>query len=619
MQRPSLKGGMASAMLAALVVPILAACGGGTPAAQPTAPAAVAATAAPAPAEATAAAPAAATAAPAAATEAPAAATTAPAADTGNAQAGVLRVNIGGEPATADPQTASFSGELFFVMMNYAPLMSFDTKQEPIPGAAESYELSDDGLTYTFKLRADGQYSDGTPVTAANFEYAWKRLGDPEVSGEYGNLVCGIIDGYAEYAVTVCPDAEGNTKTLTEAQELDLEALREGVGVKAVDDQTLTITLEQPTPFFLSMAALWVGAPVREEDAAQGPDWWYDPANYVGNGPWKLVEWEHDTRAVWEPNENYVGPLGPLKLTRLETPMIQDPEVAFQAYLNGELEFIGLRRADFTVVDADPALAEQKYTRAPDATFYLGFNNTRPPFDNKLVRQAFSQALDREAWVRDVIGPNGLAAQDFLTPGIPGAEETAVNKWPFDATAAKAKLAEAGFPDGKGLPELTLTFSADPTQQQYMEWIAGQLKTNLNVDVALDPVDGTAYTELTKSVDTYPQISFLGWGPDYPDPQNYYSVVFRTGGSAATDIGYSNPEYDKLVGEADLELDQTKRFDLYKQANEILMEDAPVVMMHYRARIALKKPYVKGVETDTTTPLDKWPGFYNMANVSVEP
>jgi oligopeptide transport system substrate-binding protein len=189
------RSGFAIVLLIALILPILAACGGGTPAASTT-PVPAAATAAPAEAPT------------AAGAEAP---TAAAGGATGKAKPGILRTAITADPATIDPQKTSFSTENTFVLMNYEPLMRFNLEMEPIPGQAESYEVSADGLKYTFKIRPNSKYSDGSPLTAKNFEYAWKRLADPLVAGEYQNLPCGIIKGYSEYAVTNCPNAEGKT------------------------------------------------------------------------------------------------------------------------------------------------------------------------------------------------------------------------------------------------------------------------------------------------------------------------------------------------------------------------------------------------------------------------
>ncbi len=530
--------------------------------------------------------------------------------DTGSAEPGVLRLNVGSEPDTIDPQKASFVGEIQFIMMNYQPLMTFDQDMKPIPGAAESMEVSEDGLTYTFKLPADAQYSNGDPLTAQNFVYAFQRLADPETAGEYQTLLCGTIKGYSEYSAAAC-----GGQTITETLELDLETLRNNLGVRAVDDQTLEIQLENPAPYFPSMMALWIGAPVREEDVAAGEDWWYDPETYIGNGPFQLVEWEHDARAVWEANPNWR--LGPIKLERVEYNMINESQVAFQAYQSGELDIGGVAAEDLAAVQADPELNQQVIEVPGSCTFYLGFNNTKAPFDNKQVRQAFAQAIDREAWVRDVLQGQGSPTQTFIPPGFPGYEET--DQWSYNPEAARQALADAGFANGQGLPEIKLTFSSSARNQVRYEWLASQFRENLGIDVVLDPVDPTAYTALTKDLATTPQMYILGWCADYPDPQNWLSTVFKTGGIGAGRIGYSNPEFDRLVDQADRTPPGPERDQLYSQAQNILIEDAPVVFFWNNPGRMLVKPYVKGVTEETVTPLDYIPGFFNLQNLEVAP
>lgn len=615
MQRPTLKGGMASAMLTALVVPILAACGGATPAVAPTSAPAVAATAAPAPADATAAPAADATAAPAeAATAAPVAdATAAPVA---SGEAGVFRYNLGGEPGTADPQVMSFSNEITFGLLNYQPLMSFNKDLEPVPGAAESVEVSEDGTVYTFKLRPDSKYSDGSPLTAADFEYSWKRLADPALAGNYQFIGCDLIAGYTEYSVTTCADAEGNTKTITDLETLDLDALREGMGVKAIDENTLEITLVAATPYFPSIAAMWVGAPVRQADVESADDWWYTPETYIGNGPFVLTSWDHENNAVWEPNPNYNGPLGPVKLTRIDMQMITDGAVAFQAFKNGELDRVGVAAEDLEATKADSELSALLEGESPRYSYYIAYNTQIPPFDNKTVRQAFSYAFDRESYANDVEGGLAVPAYTFIPPGIPGYLE---NEKPYDFDPAKAKelLAEAGFPNGEGLPPIKLTYGQTPRGQARTEWFANQIKTNLGVEVTLDPVDPNAYSSLFSSAETTPQLFRLGWGPDFPDPQNYYSTVFKTGTSSAQRTGFSSKEFDDLTVQADREPDAAKRLDLYKQASDILLEEAPVTFLFYDQNQILTRPNVKGMGPNDTTPLDPFPGFYNLPNVEV--
>jgi oligopeptide transport system substrate-binding protein len=230
------------------------------------------------------------------------------------------------------------------------------------------------------------------------------------------------------------------------------------------------------------------------------------------------------------------------------------------------------------------------------------------------VRQAFAQGVDRDAYVRDVLQGLGKPTQSFIPPGFPGYE--ASDQWPFDATKAKALLAEAGFPNGQGLPEIKLTYSASARNKVRFEWLANQIKQNLGVDTVLDPVDPTVYTGLTKDISTTPLLYILGWCADFPDPQNWLTAVFKTGGSQASRLGFSNEEFDKLVTEADVEQDATKRAQLYSDAQKLLIEQAPVAFLYNDANKALVKPYVKGVKT---IPLDFFPGFYVMNQISVEP
>jgi oligopeptide transport system substrate-binding protein len=618
MQLQNWRKSAAFVLLFVLILPILAACGGTAPAtdqpaAATTAPVAEA-TAAPA-GEPTATTEAAAE--PTATTEAAAEATATPeAAASGSAKPGVLRINVGAEPDNWDPQRASFVGEIQWIMLNYQALMTFDKEMQPVPGQAESVEASADGKTYTFKIRPDSKYSDGSPLTAESFEYAWKRLADPEIAGEYQFIGCGVIEGYSEYAATTCADAEGNTKTITDVQSLDLEALREGVGVNAIDDSTLEIKLVNPAPYFLSMAALWIGAPVRQEDADQGEEWFRDVANFIGNGPFKMTEHEEGSSVTWERNENYQGPLGPVKLQGIEMAMIEDSAVAFQAYKNGELDLSGVAAEDLPAVQGDATLSKEVIEVPGSCAFYLGFNTQIAPFDNLKVRQAFAQAFDREAWVRDVLSGLGTVTYSLIPPGFPGFQED-IKTWEFNADAAKQTLADAGFADGAGLPPIKLTYSSSPRNKVRFEWMANQIKQNLGVDVTLDPIDPTAYTALTK--DNPPQMYYLGWCADYPDPQDFLTVVFKTGGIHAGRTGFSDKEFDDLVSQADIEQDVAKRAELYEQAQQRLVDQVPVVFVANDKGLVLAKPYVKGVTQDTITPLDYIPGFFNLPELDVAP
>jgi oligopeptide transport system substrate-binding protein len=230
------------------------------------------------------------------------------------------------------------------------------------------------------------------------------------------------------------------------------------------------------------------------------------------------------------------------------------------------------------------------------------------------VRQAFAQALDRDAWVRDVQSGIGAPTQTFIPPGFPGSEKS--DQWAFNAEAAKKSLADAGFADVSKLPPIKLTFGASARNKVRFEWVANQIKQNLGIDAQLDPVDPTAFSALVKDTATTPQLFYLGWCADYPDPQDWLTLVFKTGGSASGRLGWSNKEFDDLVTKADIEPDAAKRADLYSQAQKILITEAPVAFVSNDLNKTLVKPYVKGVKV---TPLDYIPGFFNLKELDVAP
>jgi oligopeptide transport system substrate-binding protein len=231
------------------------------------------------------------------------------------------------------------------------------------------------------------------------------------------------------------------------------------------------------------------------------------------------------------------------------------------------------------------------------------------------VRQAFAQSFDREAWVRDVLQGLGKPAYSLIPPGFPGFDADE-KSWTFDAAAAKKTLADAGFADGQGLPEIKLTFGASARNKVRFEWIANQIKQNLGIDVVLDPVDPTAYTALVKEPETTPQMFFLGWCADFPDPQNWLTAVFKTGGSASARITWSNKEFDGLVTQADTEADAAKRAELYAKAQKLLVQESPVAFIYSNPAKILDKPYIKGAKV---TPLDYFVGFFNLPNLEVAP
>ncbi len=374
------------------------------------------------------------------------------------------------EPTILDPQKMADVGDVAYANLNYLPLMTFDRSTlKPIPGAAESYTLSDDGLVFTFKLRPNQTYSDGEPLTAENFEYAWKRLCDPVVAGDYASIAFPIV-GCEEYYTAF------ETSGLSTTDTTKLQELRDTVGVNALDENTLEIKLKEVAPYFLNVTALWVGMPVRQDIIeANDENWWLDPANYIGNGPFQLTDFEQQSRAQFKRNANYVLADNRPQFD-IEGQIISDENAAFTAYMNDELDILYFGADDLDTIEADPELTAERTDAVGACTGYYGFNMSRPPFDSKAVRQAFSQALDRDAYIRDIGNNQSLKALSLIPPGMPGHDDEA--KWDFDAAAAKQRLIDSGYDMSQ---ELVLSYAASPRSQTRNEYIAAQFQNVLGV------------------------------------------------------------------------------------------------------------------------------------------
>lgn len=514
---------------------------------------------------------------------------------------GEITTNTGAEPDTIDPQKESFVNEVAQTMMVYESLMSFDPKTlKPIPGAAkEAPKLSSDGLTYTFTLRDGLKYSDGSPVTAKDFAYGFTRLCDPNVAGEYA---------FTGYIIAGCE--AWNEMDPKKASQADLTAAKGKLGIKVNGDKEISFTLTEKAPYFLSIAALWVGVPTRESDVTKGGDKWTEPSTFIGNGPFKLVDWKHNEKLVYERNDNYRTPA---KLKRWTKVMINENAVAFAAYQNNELDAVGIAAEQLRAVDADATLKSQVIDVGGSCTIYVGFNNARPPFDDAKVRLAFAKSFDRVAYINDV-AKIGKAADKggFIPPGMPGydASDTAQA---FDPAAAKQLLSQSKYANTDTLKNLKFTYSASAANKTRIEWLQQQWQTNLGITVTPDPVDATTYTSLVKKAETTPLMFRLGWCADYPDQQDWLTTVFHSS-STVTRVGYKNPDFDKAVRQADADPNPESRDKTYLQASQTLSKDAAAAWWYYTATKYLRKPWVKGVQD---TVMDFEMGIFDQIHIGV--
>jgi oligopeptide transport system substrate-binding protein len=391
------------------------------------------------------------------------------------------------------------------------------------------------------------------------------------------------------------------------ATPAELAAAQAKLGI-STSGQDITFKLVEQAPYFNAIAALWVGVPTRASDVSKGGDKWTEPATFIGNGPFKLTEWKHNESMTYERNDNYRTPT---KIKTWKKVMINEGAVAFAAYRNNELDAVGVAAEQLRTVDSDADLKAQLRDVPGSCTFYYGFNTQKAPFTDTKVRQAFAKSFDRAAYITDV-QKIGVAAESFMPPGLPGYDKDDHNQ-KFDVAAAKAALASSSFAGKPELSGIKFTYSSSAAAKTRVEWAQQQWKTNLGIDVTLDPVDRTTYTQLVKKPETTPALFLLGWCADYPDQQDWLTTVFVSN-STVTHVGWKNAQYDQLVRAADKEPDAKKRDDGYLAAQKILTQEAPVAFLYYSATKYLLKPYVHGV---TDTALDFEIGIMDMTKISV--
>ncbi|AQX74824.1 peptide ABC transporter substrate-binding protein [Dehalococcoides mccartyi] len=496
----------------------------------------------------------------------------------------VFRVNLAGEPNTIDPNKASWATERSVIMLLFVGLLDFNSDlslkaacAQEIPTVANG-GISADGLTYTFKVKSNVTWSDGSKVTAHDFEYSIKRMLDPDTAAEYASFYFDIV-GAAAFNAAASADAA--TKT----------ALRNAVGVTAVDDTSLRITLAQTRPTFLSIMALWPTSPVKESVITAKGNLWTEAGNLIGNGPYTLKEWVHQDHMTFTLNTNYWDTKP--TLTEIKYLMILDATQELSAYKNGELDMARVPVGTETATLADPVYGKQVVRNNDLSTYAFQFNVNKAPFDNLLVREAMSCAIDRVAFVEQVRGGVGTPAYSWIPPGMPGYDADLGKDFAFNVTKAKQLLADAGYPNGVGMPELKFQYADTASNRTIAQFLQAQLKTNLNLDLTLEPMEPAAFSAFVNSEQhTW---AWFGWGADYPDPDNWLPDLFGTGGGN-NHTGYSNPAFDTLARQAMMELDNTLRLQMWAQAQEIVMADMPIVTMFYRERFYVVQPYVKGLE-----------------------
>lgn len=516
----------------------------------------------------------------------------------------VLRLGRATYPDVLDPQKSSFGIEIEVLKLCYEGLTAIDNKGNIGPGAADTYKTSADGKSMVFHIRDGLKRADGTAMNASDYEYSLKREVDPRVTGkQYTDIVHDIKGSGALIS------AEG--KKLTDAE---LAKMYGDYGVKADDaKRELTVSFDNAIGYWHYIAYTWVTYPPDKKLVDAAPDnWWNKAAGHNCNGPFKVKTMEEGKRIVYEANANYWR--GKPKLDRIEVTYINDEIQRFEAYKKGEFDQIDVASSFLEQVNADATLKSQMVRYAAAITTNLAMNNARKPFDDKNVRIAFSQAVDRVGWVRDVFKGIGLPTTRWIPPGVPGAQPDKAGVAKTDAKAAVETLIKNGYgtADGKKvdcakLGDLKISYAATPQNHARFQFLAGNFVSVFNCPMTLDPVDATVLTAMTKDPKTNPQIARQGWIQDYPHPQNWLSVYWECGAFAAR-YSYCSKDLDAILAKADTALDFAESVKLYQQAEDLLLSDVPGAPMNHSEAIYLIKPYLSGLKENPSSSDAEWAG-----------
>lgn len=505
----------------------------------------------------------------------------------------VLRVNISQEPPHLDPTLASDSISIQVLRSVTLPLLYLDGDLQVVPGIAETWDVNADGTEITFHL-GDHKYSNGDDIVADDFVYSFRKLADPRVTADYSYVLQPVV-GWSEIQ-----DLGADTT------DADLEQL----GVAAPDDKTFVITLTGPSSYFLFVTSMWLAVPLR-------PDFTFAEAEgYVSSGPMQIDEWRHQSNIVLTPNEFWAG--DPVKIDRIEMAMINDSTAALAAFEADELDISGIPRADVNRYKQDPELSAMLMEKAGLNLTYFGFDMKNPdgPFAKSLnMRKAFNEVIDKDTMLATIFSGLGTVAYSAIPPGMAGFDDTVF--YPFDVTKGQADFAA-------GLTDLGLSSAADlhvqigynvaGSNEDLVVFFQEQWRTALGVEVEAVPFgDFGAYLDALEVDPT--DIFRLGWGADYPHPQNFLFDLFDKD-SGNNYMGYNSPEFQDLMLQARSTGDVTEQIALYDQAQEQLMADLPFIPQTYSNLFAAVKPWVQNV-TQTGADTSSGTGEYFYYQISI--
>lgn len=497
--------------------------------------------------------------------------------------ANTLRLNLLHDLATADPSLVedTTSGSLVRALFDGLTRRGLDGL--PHESVAQSIAVSRDSLTYTFTLR-DSKWSNGDPVTAQDFEYAWKRVIDPQTASTYA---------YQMYCIR---NAEQANKGL---------APMDTVGIHALNDHTLQVQLEYPTPYFLELTSLFAYYPVHSGTVKANPQWGLNASTHIGNGPFKLKLWEHNRQVVFEKNPYYWDAQA-VQLEEIQFSIVNNPQSELSMFEKGKLDWAGAPLGDLPLESLSRLKDAGKLITYPIAgTYWYKFNVDQPPFQNAKIRKAFAYAIDRQA-ICDTLAIGKIPAMGVVPPSM--ALQPTGYFHDHDLAQAKKLLAEGMKELGlRKLPPITLTYNTSDTHKKIAEAIQKQWIAAFGVVVKLHDEDWPTYVSDLHSGKF--QIGRMGWLADYHDPMNFLEL-FKEQTLVNNDTHWENSHFKELLNESAREANPAKRQKLLAQAESILMDEMPVLPIFFYTNSYVKNARLQNLLLDGLGCADwKWAYF----------
>jgi ABC-type transport system substrate-binding protein len=491
----------------------------------------------------------------------------------------VFRYPIVTNPTSLDPAVVQDGDTIDLLQQVYEGLVRWDENSRVAPNLAKSWDLSSDGRTYTFHLKEGSKFFSGREVKADDFKWSIERAVRPspkQIDLTKHPLISTTAKTYLIDIVGVKEKLDGTAKEIS--------------GLKVIDDYTLTITIDKPRPYFLGKLTYIVSYAV-DKDKVPADREITKAEEMAGTGPFSVEQYLAEQLVVLTKNTAYHG--GTVGIDKIERPVIKDAATRLNKYKAGEIDLVMLERQDVPALQSDPEFKSHLQFFDRPSLWYVGLNQSVvPQFKDLRVRQAIAMAIDKEKIVSQYLGGVNKVANGIVPPGVFGYRESSV-ALPYDPAAARKLLAEAGFPDGKGFPELEITFREQrPDIQIVAEAVASNLNENLNISVKTHTMEWRAYLD-KHSANKMP-FFHMRWAADYLDAENFLSVLLA-GYGPENHVGYANPAYDALCREADTISDESKRLELYGKAEDLVLQDAPFVPVYFQRDAELINPRIKGL------------------------